>query len=579
MSAAAESELSDEDVESAQSWLVENFLDGETQLFGGSNRALNAVNSSLQVCGGLPSLVTRSSSVKPNGACPTIFTDVNASCTCLSGFDDGDDAWEFRIRSKRDGANTISFPTTQTAADTLEVDAIQTLYVPDTLQKLSIIGIGESPLSITFVPEYRNQAGHEFPIARTLDSTSNLSAITLVNIDMFETVTIVSSFMPSSTTSVSMRNCNISSFGFEFTMGLNNLTHFDLSSNNMDAAYAGTGNQLLANRCFLTLCDLEEYNLSYNKFTILPTTPLNVKTLRKFYIQGNNISSFDVNATTFGQIENLEDFKADLPGDSAICNAGQWKTTHGAIFCVADSSSTGNSSSGTNPLTFVLFAGVVVVVLLLCVLILQWITYRKNRSSEIRSHASSEDHLYSIFNPDFEAHETMRVIHRDLKSKNVLLNEEMEAKLSDFGISRERHDLDTHMTAGMGTSFWIAPEVLSGQDYDERADVFSFGVVLSELDTDDYPYWNASNLPRNKLQEGEILQLVAAGQMRPSFSRSCPGAILEVANRCLQVRPEHRPSAAELVQVFQGLLLLELSSSLMDLRVSSSPSLSTDSVA
>ncbi|KAJ8523617.1 hypothetical protein ON010_g17501 [Phytophthora cinnamomi] len=61
------------------------------------------------------------------------------------------------------------------------------------------------------------------------------------------------------------------------------LDRSDLSSNNMDAAYAGTGNQLLANRCFLTLCDLEEYNLSYNKFTILPTTPLNVKTLRKLY--------------------------------------------------------------------------------------------------------------------------------------------------------------------------------------------------------------------------------------------------------------------------------------------------------
>uniref|UniRef100_H3G5K0 Protein kinase domain-containing protein n=1 Tax=Phytophthora ramorum TaxID=164328 RepID=H3G5K0_PHYRM len=68
------------------------------------------------------------------------------------------------------------------------------------------------------------------------------------------------------------------------------------------------------------------------------------------------------------------------------------------------------------------------------------------------------------------------VIHRDLKSKNVLLNMYLEAKLSDFGISRTRYDIETHMTAGVGTSFWIAPEILLGRDYDERADVFSFGV-------------------------------------------------------------------------------------------------------
>ncbi|GMF40751.1 unnamed protein product [Phytophthora fragariaefolia] len=135
MPTAVESELSDEDVESAQSWFIDNFLDGETQLFGGSNKVLQALNPSLQVCDGLPSLVTRSSTVKPNGACPSVLSNANASCTCLTGFDDIDDAWEFRIRSKGSGS-TISFPTTQAGTDTLEIDAIQTLYVPETLQKL-----------------------------------------------------------------------------------------------------------------------------------------------------------------------------------------------------------------------------------------------------------------------------------------------------------------------------------------------------------------------------------------------------------------------------------------------------------
>uniref|UniRef100_H3GXX8 Protein kinase domain-containing protein n=1 Tax=Phytophthora ramorum TaxID=164328 RepID=H3GXX8_PHYRM len=68
------------------------------------------------------------------------------------------------------------------------------------------------------------------------------------------------------------------------------------------------------------------------------------------------------------------------------------------------------------------------------------------------------------------------VIHRDLKSRNILLDSNMEAKLSDFGISRER--LDRTMTAGVGTSLWMAPEVMLGERYDDKADMFSFGVAL-----------------------------------------------------------------------------------------------------
>ncbi|KAL3669730.1 hypothetical protein V7S43_005110 [Phytophthora oleae] len=63
------------------------------------------------------------------------------------------------------------------------------------------------------------------------------------------------------------------------------------------------------------------------------------------------------------------------------------------------------------------------------------------------------------------------VLHRDLKSRNILLSRSLDAKLTDFGISKE--NLDQTMTAGVGTSLWMAPEVMLGGRYGDKADVFS----------------------------------------------------------------------------------------------------------
>ncbi|GMF36269.1 unnamed protein product [Phytophthora lilii] len=100
------------------------------------------------------------------------------------------------------------------------------------------------------------------------------------------------------------------------------------------------------------------------------------------------------------------------------------------------------------------------------------------------------------------------VIHRDLKSRNILLNQMHEAKLTDFGISRER--LDRTMTAGVGTSLWMAPEVMTGEKYDDKADMFSFGVVLSELDVHTLPYarikQETQNLHGRQMTDASLLR-------------------------------------------------------------------------
>jgi len=71
------------------------------------------------------------------------------------------------------------------------------------------------------------------------------------------------------------------------------------------------------------------------------------------------------------------------------------------------------------------------------------------------------------------------LIHRDLKSNNLLVGENWKVKVCDFGFSR-RVSKGEQMTL-CGTDEWMAPEVMCGEKYDEKADVFSFGMVLTEL--------------------------------------------------------------------------------------------------
>ncbi|GMF26409.1 unnamed protein product [Phytophthora fragariaefolia] len=141
------------------------------------------------------------------------------------------------------------------------------------------------------------------------------------------------------------------------------------------------------------------------------------------------------------------------------------------------------------------------------------------------------------------------IIHRDLKSKNILLTRQLEAKVIDFGVSRGR--LDNTMTAGVGTPFWTAPEILEGKHYSERADIYSFGVVLSELDTCKLPYHASAGLGEQKAKPIQILQEVMNGTLRPSFSQDCPARIRRIGVACCQHDPSRRPTAAQLVEMLQ----------------------------
>ncbi|KAL3666678.1 hypothetical protein V7S43_008307 [Phytophthora oleae] len=145
------------------------------------------------------------------------------------------------------------------------------------------------------------------------------------------------------------------------------------------------------------------------------------------------------------------------------------------------------------------------------------------------------------------------VIHRDLKSKNVLLTEDLDAKLTDFGASRERQEQT--MTAGVGTMLWMAPEVMMAEHYDEKADIFSFGVLLSELDLQSLPYAHARiDAAGKKALDAVILQKVASGDLQVAFSPQCLASLVQLGNECVSLDPSARPSAPMVVFRLQTIM-------------------------
>lgn len=145
------------------------------------------------------------------------------------------------------------------------------------------------------------------------------------------------------------------------------------------------------------------------------------------------------------------------------------------------------------------------------------------------------------------------LVHRDLKSSNLLCTPTYSCKISDFGESKRQTVTGNLFSTIVGTPYWLAPEILREEKYDMQVDCYSFGIVMIELETRKDPYYDLRDY-----NTVDIMMLVAHGDLRPTIPVSCSPYRRQLILRCLDSDPRRRPKMTEILSVLQNEVRKEL---------------------
>lgn len=154
-----------------------------------------------------------------------------------------------------------------------------------------------------------------------------------------------------------------------------------------------------------------------------------------------------------------------------------------------------------------------------------------------------------------------KIIHRDVKAANVLLDDYCEAIVGDFGLAKLLDHSDSHVTTAVrGTVGHIAPEYLSTGQSSEKTDVFGFGILLLELITGMRALEFGKTVNQKgamlewvkKIQQEKKVEVLVDRELGCNYDRIDVGEMLQVALLCTQYLPAHRPKMSEVVRMLEG---------------------------
>ncbi|THG03150.1 hypothetical protein TEA_001717 [Camellia sinensis var. sinensis] len=154
-----------------------------------------------------------------------------------------------------------------------------------------------------------------------------------------------------------------------------------------------------------------------------------------------------------------------------------------------------------------------------------------------------------------------KIIHRDVKAANILLDDYCEAVVGDFGLAKLLDHADSHVTTAVrGTVGHIAPEYLSTGQSSEKTDVFGFGILLIELITGMRALEFGKTVNQKgamlewvrKVQQEKKIELLVDRELGSNYDRIEVGEMLQVALLCTQYLPAHRPKMSEVVRMLEG---------------------------
>ncbi|CAB4381977.1 unnamed protein product [Rhizophagus irregularis] len=152
--------------------------------------------------------------------------------------------------------------------------------------------------------------------------------------------------------------------------------------------------------------------------------------------------------------------------------------------------------------------------------------------------------LIGFNDPTFNFGESL---NSKLSSLGLNLNDDEfpDTKITDFGLSQFINNSKTSDSTNVcGILPYVAPEILEGEPYTEASDIYSLGIIMTELTTGKPPY---GTVPHN-----DDLTLAICNGLRPRVAKGTPKRYIDLVNQCLDADPQERPSSIELYRIFEN---------------------------